>query len=44
MLVTDYIQSAWNRPVDQGLEKMEREDPKHALKFADEIIRTHIAR
>lgn len=37
-VVTDYTKRAGTDQSIKGLKKMEREDPKHALKLADEII------
>lgn len=38
-VVTDYTKRAGTDQSIKGLKKMEREDPKHALKLADEIIK-----
>lgn len=38
-VVTDYTKRAGTDRSIKGLKKMEREDPKHALKLADEIIK-----
>ena len=38
-MVTDYTKRAGTDQSIKGLKKMEREDPKHALKLADEIIK-----
>lgn len=38
-VVTDYTKHAGTDQSIKGLKKMEREDPKHALKLADEIIK-----